>query len=124
MNRISALVVAAVAWLALAVQLVLSIQMNTARGSSVAFGVWMYFAFFTVTTNLLVAVTLTVPALSPSSRLGRFFAKPSSLTGATASILIVALIYNTLLIHLNRQEGWRYVTDLLLHFVTPALTLA
>ena len=79
-----------VAWFALAVQLYISIQLNLARGGSVAFGVWMYFAFFTVTTNLLVALTLTVPAIAPSTRLGRFLARPSSITGATASIIIVA----------------------------------
>ncbi len=124
MNRISAIVVGAVAWFALIVQLFISIQLNAAHGASVAYGIWMYFAFFTVTTNLLVALTLTVPAIAPFSRAGRFFALPSSVTGATASIVIVALVYNTLLVHLNRQEGWRYVTDLLLHIVVPVLTVA
>jgi hypothetical protein len=124
MKRILALCVSAIAWFALIVQMYISIQLNLARGGSVAYGVWMYFAFFTVTTNLLVALTLTVPALAPSSRLGRFLAKPSSITGATASIIIVALVYVTLLMHLNRQVGWRLVTDLLLHFVVPALTVA
>lgn len=123
MNRMLALTTGAIAWFALIAQLFISIQLNLARGGSVAYGVWMYFAFFTVTTNLLVALTLTVPALAPSSRFGRFLGKPSSITGATASIIIVALVYNTLLIHLNRQEGWRWVTDLLLHFVVPVLTV-
>ncbi len=123
MNRMLALTTGAIAWFALIAQLFISIQLNLARGGSVAYGVWMYFAFFTVTTNLLVALTLTVPALAPSSRFGRFLGKPSSITGATASIIIVALVYNTLLIHLNRQEGWRCVTDLLLHFVVPVLTV-
>jgi len=124
MKRSFALTVGAIAWFALVVQLVISIRLNAERGASVAYGVWMYFAFFTVTTNMLVALTLTVPALAPASRFGRFLARPSSITGATASIVIVALIYVTLLMHLNRQEGWRLLTDVLLHFVVPALTVA
>jgi hypothetical protein len=123
MKKTVGIVAAAIAWFALAAQFVISIQLSVARGSSVASGIWMYFAFFTVMTNLLVALTLTVPALAPSSRLGRFLAKPSSITGATASIILVAIVYNTLLIHLNRQQGWRFVTDLLLHFVVPMLTV-
>ena len=124
MKKTFALTIGAIAWFALIAQLFISIHLNVARGGSVAYGIWMYFAFFTVTTNLLVALTLTVPALAPASRLGRFLGKASSITGATASIIIVALVYNTLLLHLNRQEGWRFVTDLLLHFVVPILTVA
>jgi len=124
MKRSFALTIGAIACFALIVQLYVSIQLNLARGSSAAYGVWMYFAFFTVTTNILVAVTLIVPALSPSSRLGGFLAKPSSITGATASIILVCIVYNTLLSHLYHQEGWRFVTDLLLHDVVPILTVA
>ena len=124
MKKTVGMVAAAIAWFALVAQFIISIQLNLARGSSVASGIWMYFAFFTVTTNLLVALTLTVPVVAPSSRLGRFFARPSSITGATASIILVAIVYNALLIHLNRQQGWRFVTDLLLHFVVPMLTIA
>ena len=124
MKKTVGIIAAAIAWFALVAQFMISIQSNLARGSSVASGIWMYFAFFTVTTNLLVALTLTMPVVAPSSRLGRFLAKPSSITGATASIILVAVVYNTLLIHLNRQQGWRFVTDLLLHFVVPMLTIA
>ncbi len=124
MKKTFGLTIGAIAWIALVVQLYISIQLNLAKGSGVAYGIWMYFAFFTVTTNLLVALTLTVPALAPASRLGRFLARPASITGATASIIIVALIYNTLLLHLNRQERLRFLTDLLLHIVVPVLTVA
>ncbi|HEX4481738.1 MAG TPA: Pr6Pr family membrane protein [Rudaea sp.] len=124
MKKTLSLTAGAIAWFALVVQFVISIQLNAARGESIAFGIWMYFAFFTVTTNLLVALTLTLPALAPDSRIGRFFGKPSSITGATASIILVAIVYNTLLSHLYHQQGWRFVTDLLLHDVVPIVTVA
>ena len=124
MKKTLGLCAGAIAWIALVIQFIISIQLNTARGASVAFGIWMYFAFFTVTTNLLVALMLTAPAVAPDSRFGRFFAKPSSITGVTAGIVLVAIVYNTLLSHLYHQQGWRFVTDLLLHDVVPALTVA
>ena len=68
MKKILGLSVGAIAWFALVAQFIISIQLNVARGDSVAFGIWMYFAFFTVTTNLLVALMLTLPALAPRSR--------------------------------------------------------
>ena len=123
MKRIIGMLTGATAWFALIVQLVLSIQLNVAKGSSVAYGVWMYLAFFTILTNLLVAVMLTLSLLAPSTRAGRFFARAETITGITANIILVALVYNALLLHLNTQQGWRFVTDLLLHFIVPILTV-
>ena len=123
MKRFVGLVTGATAWFALIAQLVLSIQLNAARGMSVAGAVWRYFAFFTVLTNLLVALMLTAATLAPSTRMGRFFDRSDSITGITANIFLVGLVYNTLLFHLNAQEGWRFVTDLLLHFVVPILSV-
>ncbi len=124
MKKILGLSVGTIVWFALVAQFIISIRLNVAHGDSVAFGIWMYFAFFTVTTNLLVALMLTLPALAPGSRIGRFLGKSSSITGVTAGIVLVAVVYNTLLLHLNNQQGWRFVTDLLLHFVVPILTVA
>jgi hypothetical protein len=124
MKKTLGLTAGAIAWFALAAQFVISIQLNMARGASVAYGIWMFFAFFTVTTNLLVALMLTLPALAPNSRAGRFFGQPASITGATASIILVGIVYNTLLGHLYHQQGWRFVTDILMHDVVPILTVA
>src|ERR1700733_8851320 len=124
MKKTVGVIVAAVAWFALAVQLAMSIKLGIARGFGVAYGVWMYFAFFTVLTNLLVALTLTIALLSPSSRPGRFLAKPASVTGATASIILVSITYNILLRHIWSPQGWQLLADLLLHDAVPILTIA
>jgi FAD binding domain of DNA photolyase len=124
MKKMLGLTAGAIAWFALVAQLFISIQLNAARGGSVATGIWMYFAFFTVTTNLLVALTLTTSILAPNSRIGRFLGQPASITGATASIILVGIVYNTLLGHLYHQQGWRIVTDLLMHDVVQILTIA
>ncbi|HEX3895183.1 MAG TPA: Pr6Pr family membrane protein [Rudaea sp.] len=123
MKRRFATVVAAVAWLALILQLVVSINLGIARGFGWTYGVWMYVAFFTVLTNLLVALTLTIPLLAPSSRLGRFLANPASITGATANIILVCITYNVLLRHIWSPRGWQLIADLLLHDAVPILTV-
>jgi len=123
MKRTVGIVVAAIAWFALAVQFVVSINLGVARGFGIAYGIWMYFAFFTVLTNLLVALTLTIPLLALSSRLGRFLASPASITGATASIILVGITYNILLRHIWSPRGWQLIADLLLHDAVPILTI-
>ncbi len=123
MKKTVGMVVAAIAWFALAVQLLASINLGLARGFGIAYGIWMYFAFFTVLTNLLVALTLTIPLLAPSSRLGRFLSDPASITGATANIILVGITYNVLLRHIWSPRGWQLVADLLLHDVVPILMI-
>jgi hypothetical protein len=123
MKKTLGIVVAAIAWFALSVQFVLSLHFGVARGFGVAYGIWLYLAFFTVFTNLLVALTLTIPMLAPSSRLGRFLAHPASITGATANIILVGITYNVLLRHIWNPRGWQFVANLLLHDAVPILTI-
>ena len=123
MKKTVSVVVAVIAWFALAVQFAASINLGIARGFGIAYGIWMYFAFFTVLTNLLVALTLTIPLLAPSSRLGLFLARPASITGATASIILVSITYNVLLRHIWSPRGWQRIADLLLHDAVPVLAI-
>jgi len=52
-------------WLALALQLLLSIQLTIASGQGAWAGVWTYCGYFTITTNVLVALALTAAASGP-----------------------------------------------------------
>ena len=124
MKRQFALVVALVTWFALVVQLVMSIRMGIARGGDWTFGLWMYIAFFTVTTNLIVAVASLVAALAPESRVGRALANVDSLTGIAASIILVAITYNALLAGLWQPRGWQLVADVALHDLVPVMFVA
>jgi hypothetical protein len=124
MKRPFAVIVALVAWFALVVQLVVSIRTGTARGGGWAFGLWMYIAFFTVTTNLIAATVLLLVAVAPESRVGRALGNVDSLTGIAACIILVAITYNLLLAGLWQPRGWQLIADLALHDLVPILFVA
>ena len=80
-----------------------------------------YFSFFTILTNILVALALTLPWLAPDTRLGAFFTRPSVRTAILTYIIIVAVIYHYLLAKLWNPQGWQLLADTIEHVVTPAL---
>ena len=61
MKRAIAPVTAAIAWTAVLVQMVYSVLNALAIGDSFLMGLVDYFSYFTVLTNTLVALVLTVP---------------------------------------------------------------
>ncbi len=122
--RVFATVCALIAWSALLLQLYLSVRLAVANGKSVAEGVLIYFGYFTILTNILVALALSVPLVAPASAPGRFFARPSVATAIAAAITIVGLAYFFLLRHVWDPQGWHLVADVALHYVDPVLFLA
>ena len=87
---------ALVAWVCVLVQLVYSVRNGLARGESVPRALANYFAYFTILTNLLVALVLTLPALAPGRRVGRAFADLRVTWTAAAAILVGARRSRTL----------------------------
>jgi hypothetical protein len=109
---------AAMAWFALVLQYYLTI---TKPGAPFLEATVRYFSFFTILTNILVALALTLPWLAPQSRAGQFFERPSVRTAILAYIIIVAVIYHYLLAKLWNPQGWELLADTIEHVVTPAL---
>ena len=109
---------AAVTWFALVLQYYLTI---TKPGAPFLEATVRYFGFFTILTNILVALALTLPWLAPQSRAGQFFDRPSVRTAILAYIVIVAVIYHYLLAKLWHPQGWELLADTIEHVVTPAL---
>ena len=112
---------ACLAWFSVLLQLVLSVQLAITNGKPAVQGLVAYFGFFTVLTNLFVALVLTVPALAASTSAGRFFSRSSVQACAATSIALVGLAYHLLLRHVWDPEGWQWVADVLLHYVMPVL---
>ena len=110
-------------WLALALQLLLSIQLTMANGQGAWVGVWTYLGYFTITTNVLVAMALTAAASGPRGTISRLFGRPDVHTAIAMSIAIVSAIYNLLLRQLWHPQGWQLAADVTLHDVMPALFL-
>jgi len=110
-------------WVALALQLLLSIQLTITNGQGAWVGLWTYCGYFTITTNVLVALALTVAASGPHGAISRFFGRPDVRTAITMSIVIVSAIYNLLLRQLWHPQGWQLAADMILHDVMPVLFL-
>lgn len=112
MARLAAAFIALVAWVGLAVQFNATLD----QGRSMGEAAWILARYFTVLTNLAVAVAMTAAALG-----GRL--RPSLLAGLTLAILLVGAVYVTLLRGLIELSGGALLADALLHKATPVLML-
>lgn len=116
--RIYLILLAVAGWFALIGQFYLII---ISRQESVAEIIIRYFTFFTILTNLLIAVGSTVLLLAPASSLGKFFSKTTTLTAIAVNIIIVGATYNIILRALWNPQGMQRLVDELLHLVIPVL---
>jgi hypothetical protein len=77
-----------------------------------------FFSYFTILTNILVAIYFTAVVIRRKSR-NRLFNSSGVLTAITGYITIVCLIYQIALRHLWQPEGQQWLVDELLHTVIP-----
>ena len=103
-------VLASLTWISIAIQLLIS---NAPLGN--------FFSYFTILSNSLVALSLTLANLSPSSPAGRFFGRLTVQTAIALYISAVCLVYNTVLRGLYVLQGWSLYMDNMLHLVIPVL---
>ncbi len=110
------------AWTALLLQLGLSLHQAQVAGRGLLHGASMFLAYFTVLTNLFVALAATLPLLLPRTRLGRWLAGTPVRGCATTAILLVGLGYHLLLRDRWNPQGLQWLADLLLHYAVPLAT--
>jgi hypothetical protein len=108
-------IIAAAAWYALALQF--SVLMSTSTDRIATF--FRFFGHYTILTNTLVALVLTVPTL-PLAGTDRF-ARPGVRTAAATYIAIVLVVYVMLLREPWSVAGAQALTDLILHKIVPIL---
>jgi hypothetical protein len=106
-------------WFALALQygLVMAGDFNTNAISRTI----NFFSYFTILTNILAALALSLPLVAPQSAFGEFFSRPTVRTAISAYIIIVMTIVYFVLRHLTNLTGWDLVADVILHYVMPIL---
>lgn len=109
--RIAAAVTAAVAWAALALQLWLIVD-KLGLGP----GLWRFLGFFTILTNIGVAMVATGVAVGSPGIGG-----PRARLMAAASIVMVGLTYSIALRSIWNPTGLQKLTDFALHDLTPLL---
>ena len=110
MPRVTAALIALIAWAGLAIQF----KATLGNVGSIGETLWVLTRFFTVLTNLAVAVTFTILAL------GRRLS-PSLLAGVSLASLLVGVVYILLLRGLLELSGGALLADALLHKVVPVL---
>ena len=122
-SRAFAAVVATVAWTAVLLQGYLSIRAMVHQGGTVLDGIIVYLGYFTVLTNILVCVSLSLMLMAKSSVAGRFVSRADVCAGIATNIAFVALAYHFLLRASWSPQGPQWIADVLLHYVVPVLYL-
>jgi len=102
-------------WTTIVGQFILIIQN---RVVSIAETIARFFTFFTILTNILVAITFTVIWLQPKNRL-TFFLKPNTQTAIAVYIFVVGFVYNTILRFIWQPQGIQRIVDEMLHLIIP-----
>jgi len=110
---------AVVPWLAVGLQIWLVMQTYTARGESALGAVVHTLSYFTVLTNLVVALVTTASALR--GELDSFLTRPGTMTAVAVYIFVVGLVYSLFLRSIWDPTGLQLVADVALHDVVPVL---
>jgi len=120
MKRILLLIITVLAWFAVLTQLVLMIQNRVAdMGETII----RFFSFFTILTNLLVAVYFLYQLLKTNPARNSIFNHRSFLTAVTVYITLVGLVYQIALRNTWHPTGMQMIVDELLHSVIPVLVI-
>jgi len=109
---------ATITWFALIIQFYLII-LN--RITTVPETIIRFFSFYTILTNVLVAMCFTFLLFKPNSRGVTFFSQLNVVTAITLYITVVGIIYNVILRQIWNPEGLQRLADELLHVVVPLL---
>ena len=117
-SNLFAIVVAAVAWPALVLQYWLIVWSGSLGAVTVR-----YFSFFTILSNLLVALVAASAAMGGNWAPLRLLRKPRVRGLAALCIAVTGLVYVVVLRSLWHPLGPQLIADRSLHYVVPALYL-
>lgn len=113
--------IAIIAWGAIILQFVLTLQTAVENGRSAGWGIMVYLGYFTILTNILVALAISLPLVAPESKAGRFFRGSSPATAVGVAIIVVGIGYHLLLRSIWEPQGLQLLADIALHYVMPIL---
>lgn len=93
------------------------------RETSVSETIIRFFSFFTILTNILVALFFTTKVFHLSKKWFGLFFQKGTLIALTTFILIVGLVYQIMLRDVWEPTGLQRIVDELLHTIIPLYTL-
>lgn len=119
-DKALAVVLAVLGFAALTTQLYLFVVTQITEGNSAAWGLVLYFGYFTILTNLFCAIVATAVAKSPAAE-SRWQAwrQPWVVTAAAMAILMVGVIFHLLLSAQYQPTGISAITNIIHHYVVP-----
>lgn len=113
------LIAALLAWASIIMQYVLMVTSGEFGG--LANSSLMFFGYFTILTNILVATAFTAHVMPDGNRLKSFFHGPHVRAALALYILVVAVVYHMVLAELHNPVGLNALTNIGLHTVIPVL---
>lgn len=120
-GRWFAALIASMAWLSLAMQFSVSHQLLNVQGFTLIEVMWRMLGYFTILTNVLLAVVMTRVAYNRWP--GGGAASPPFLAACMMYIVCVGVVFHFLLAQLQNFSGLAWVADKGLHTATPTLML-
>ncbi len=115
-KQLAEIIGALVAWLAVLFQLYLIIiNREVSLGETIV----RFVSFFTILTNILVAICFTLLAIKSNSSLANFFSKAQTQAAVAVYIFVVGLTYNIILRGIWQPQGLQRLVDESLHVVVP-----
>lgn len=114
MKKIFEGITAALGWFAVGTQFVVSFPHFQSEGLSLGLSLLRYFGFYTVLTNIGVALSLSFSEERTNEK---------TKGAILVNIVVVGLIYNLILRHLWHPQGMALVADTILHQIIPILYL-
>jgi hypothetical protein len=113
LQRSCAVVIAGMAWFGVGVQLCFNIEEALIKNLSVAARLFSFFSYFTIETNLVMAIVLTIFLTRPQAE--HFLTRPSIKSALVVYIIIVGVVYAALLRNLWNPQGLQFLADRVLH---------
>lgn len=113
------LLCAAFTWLALTLQYY--VVLTSGEHDSFGAASLYFFGFFTILTNIIVALAFTAPLFKQNNRAILFFEKPAVRAAIALYILVVAVVYHILLAGDHNPVGLGAWTNHALHTIIPVL---
>ena len=110
---------AALAWTTLILQY--TIMVSSGEFGGFASSTLTYLGYFTILTNILVALSFSVPFMRAESQWRVFFERQTVRAATALYILVVTIVYYALLAKIHNPVGLSAVLNVGLHFLLPVL---
>lgn len=104
-----------ISWLTIVIQLLLIVEN---RVVTLFETLVRFFSFFTILTNILVAIVFTIHWMKPQNKT-TFFLTESTKTAVGVYIFVVGFVYNTILRFIWQPKGLQLIVDEMLHLIIP-----